>query len=91
MPTAAGYLVAVADGAGGTGNGGVAAQRLVKGLADLADTAASEDWFTVLLKLDEEILERRRGGQTRALLPSWAAAAWWVRAWATPLPGSYHP
>jgi len=68
VPTAGGYLVAVADGADGTGNGGVAAQRLVKGLADLADTAASEDWFTVLLKLDEEILEQRHGGQTTGVV-----------------------
>lgn len=60
--------MAVADGAGGTGNGGAAADHLIKGLGQLTDTAASEDWFSVLLKLDEEILELHPGSQTTGVV-----------------------
>jgi serine/threonine protein phosphatase PrpC len=68
VPTAGGYLVAVADGAGGTGNGAAAAARLIAGLAKLAGAAASTDWFEALLELDDAILSRRSGGQTTGVV-----------------------
>jgi serine/threonine protein phosphatase PrpC len=66
VPTAGGYLLAVADGAGGTGGGGVAADCLINSLSKLTAEAASADWWSVLLELDEELSVR--GGQTTAIV-----------------------
>ena len=55
-----GYFVAVADGAGGTGGGASAADRLIVALTKLAAQAASADWWSVLLELDEELAGGRR-------------------------------
>jgi hypothetical protein len=62
-----GYLVAVADGAGGTGGGAAAAERLITALTKLTAEAGSADWWTVLLELDEE-LASRRGGETTGVV-----------------------
>jgi PPM family protein phosphatase len=67
-PTPGGYLVAVADGAGGTGNGAAAAERLITGLTKLAHLAVSTDWFETLLELDDEILTRHPGSQTTGVV-----------------------
>ena len=63
-----GYLVAVADGAGGTGNGAAAAERLITGLAKLAGVAASTDWFGAILELDDDLLLHRPGCQTTGVV-----------------------
>ena len=63
-----GYLVAVADGAGGTGGGAAAADRLIATLAKLADSAASADWFTVLREIDDKLSAGPSGGQTTAVV-----------------------
>jgi PPM family protein phosphatase len=68
MPTAGGYLVAVADGAGGTGGGAAAADRLIVALSKLTTEAASTDWWTVLSEFDEELAARRSGGETTAVV-----------------------
>jgi serine/threonine protein phosphatase PrpC len=68
VPTPSGYLVAVADGAGGTGDGAAAAEHLITGLAKLAGVAASTDWFEALLELDDELLARRSGSQTTGVV-----------------------
>jgi serine/threonine protein phosphatase PrpC len=67
-PTAGGYLVAVADGAGGSGDGAAAAERLITGLAKLADLAVSTDWFQALLELDDELLAQRPGCLTTCVV-----------------------
>jgi serine/threonine protein phosphatase PrpC len=61
-------LVAVADRAGGTGDGAAAAERLITGLAKLAGAAASTDWFEALLELDDQLLARRSGSQTTGVV-----------------------
>jgi PPM family protein phosphatase len=66
VPTGDGYLVAVADGAGGTGNGAAAAERLVTALTKLAGVAASTDWFDALCAIDDEVLGS--GGQTTGVV-----------------------
>jgi serine/threonine protein phosphatase PrpC len=68
VPTQGGYLVAVADGAGGTGDGAAAAERVITGLAKLAGAAASTDWFGALLELDDELLAHRPGCQTTGVV-----------------------
>lgn len=68
LPAAGGYLVAVADGAGGTGGGAAAADRLIVALSKLTTEAASTDWWTVLLEFDEELAARRFGGETTAVV-----------------------
>lgn len=68
VPTPVGYLVAVADGAGGTGDGAAAAERLITGLTKLAGVAASTDWFEALLELDDELLTHRPGSQTTGVV-----------------------
>jgi PPM family protein phosphatase len=65
-PTRGGYLVAVADGAGGTGGGASAADRLIVSLTKLTAEAASADWWSVLLELDEELAGR--GGETTSVV-----------------------
>jgi serine/threonine protein phosphatase PrpC len=66
VPTAGGYLVAVADGAGGTGNGAVAAEQLIAALTRLAGDAASTDWFEALCAFDDEL--SASGGQTTGVV-----------------------
>jgi len=66
VPSEGGYLVAVADGAGGTGGGASAADRLIVALTKLTAQAASADWWSVLLELDEELAGR--GGETTAVV-----------------------
>ena len=68
VPAPGGYLVAVADGAGGTGDGAAAAERLIAGLAKLAGVAASTDWFGALLELDDDLLAHRPGCQTTGVV-----------------------
>jgi serine/threonine protein phosphatase PrpC len=68
VPTQGGYLVAVADGAGGTGDGAAAAERVITGLAELAGAAASTDWFAALLELDDDLLAHRPGCQTTGVV-----------------------
>ena len=52
VPSEGGYFVAVADGAGGTGGGASAADRLIVALTKLRAQAAWADWWSVLLELD---------------------------------------
>jgi len=68
IPTAGGYLVAVADGAGGTGNGGLAAERLINFVSNLAGQAASTDWFKALCVFDDELAARAIKGQTTGIV-----------------------
>jgi len=56
------YLVAVADGAGGTGSGGAASTRFVDFVTK--GGRGSTDWFDALLEFDDELSARRSGGQT---------------------------
>jgi hypothetical protein len=49
VPSEGGYFVAVADGAGGTGGGASAGDRLIVALTKLTAQAASADWWSVLL------------------------------------------
>jgi hypothetical protein len=55
VPTSGGYLVAVADGAGGTGGGSAAADSLIAFLSKLTEGAASTDWFAALCTFDVEL------------------------------------
>jgi len=66
VPSEGVYFVAVADGAGGTGGGASAADRLIVALTKLTAQAASADWWSVLLELDEELAGR--GGETTAVV-----------------------
>jgi len=68
VPAPGGYLVAVADGAGGSGDGAAAAERVITGLAELAGAAASTDWFAALLELDDDLLAHRPGCQTTGVV-----------------------
>lgn len=56
-----GLVVALADGAGGTGGGDVAAQRII----DAATTATAPDWPALIEALDRD---RHLGGQSTAVL-----------------------
>lgn len=59
-------VIALADGAGGTGNGSVAAQAIV----DAIDTAsAGVDWAALLADLDQDA-KRLGGGQSTAVILS---------------------
>jgi serine/threonine protein phosphatase PrpC len=58
--------LAIADGAGGTGNGADAAERLIAALTKLAGYAASTDWFDTLCALDDEV--SASGGQTTGVV-----------------------
>ena len=66
IPTRDGYLVAVADGAGGTGGGAAAAERVIAALSKLATRAANVDWWSALLELDEQLSVS--GGQTTGVV-----------------------
>jgi serine/threonine protein phosphatase PrpC len=66
--TGGNYLLAVADGAGGTGDGAAAADRLIAFISKLAEAAASTDWFDALCSFDDELSLRRSGGQTTGIV-----------------------
>ena len=68
IPAAGGYLVAVADGAGGTGGGAVAAERLIAFVTKLSQEAASTDWFDALCAFDDELSARPMSGQTTGIV-----------------------
>jgi len=68
IPAAGGYLVAVADGAGGTGNGAVAAESLIAFVTKLSVEAASADWFAALCAFDDELSARPMSGQTTGIV-----------------------
>ena len=62
-----GYLVAVADGAGGTGHGSLAAERLMNGILRMSPSEVGRaDWFRRLFALDDEIA--RTGGETTGVV-----------------------
>jgi PPM family protein phosphatase len=63
-----GYVVAVADGAGGTGGGAAAAERLIAVLTKMTEKAPSTDWFAALCTFDDELSARPSGGQTTAVV-----------------------
>ncbi len=66
------WIIVVADGAGGTGGGEIAAQAICNSvLAEFrAHTRASEDtrWGAFLLELDRKMLRTCQGGQTTAVV-----------------------
>jgi len=68
LPTAGGYLVAIADGAGGTGAGAVAAECLIAFFSKLSQNAASADWFAALCAFDDELSARPSSGQTTGVV-----------------------
>jgi PPM family protein phosphatase len=68
VPTSGGYVVAVADGAGGTVSGAAAAERVIALVAKLVGEAASTDWFNALCAIDDELSSRGSGGQTTAVV-----------------------
>jgi serine/threonine protein phosphatase PrpC len=68
IPAAGGYLVGVADGAGGTGGGAAAAERLITFLTKLSQEAPSGDWFGALCTLDDELSSHASGGQTTGII-----------------------
>ena len=68
IPAAGGYLVALADGAGGTGNGAVAAECLIAFVTKLSQEAASADWFAALCAFDDELSARPMSGQTTGIV-----------------------
>jgi serine/threonine protein phosphatase PrpC len=68
IPAAGGYLVALADGAGGTGNGAIAAECLIAYVTKLSKEAASADWFAALCAFDDELSARPMGGQTTGVV-----------------------
>src|SRR5882672_7108424 len=69
IPAVGGYLVALADGAGGTGNGAVAAEYLIAFVTKLSQEAvASADWFAALCAFDDELSARPSDGQTTGIV-----------------------
>jgi serine/threonine protein phosphatase PrpC len=68
VPTPGGYLVAVADGAGGTGGGSAAADSLIAFLSKFTEKAGSTDWVAALCTFDDDLAARRSGGQTTGVV-----------------------
>lgn len=68
IPCDSGYLVAIADGAGGTGGGAAAADRLIGLIAKLAPEAATTDWFAALCTFDDELFTRPLSGHTTGVV-----------------------
>lgn len=68
IETAAGVVVALADGAGGTGGGAEAAQAIVDAVAEVAahDASARPTWADVIEALDRD--PRLGGGQATAVV-----------------------
>jgi len=61
-------MVAVADGAGGTGDGAAAADSLIAFLSKLTEKAGSTDWFAALCTFDDDLAARPSGGQTTGVV-----------------------
>jgi len=70
LPTPRGYLLAVADGAGVTGGGPAAADRVVPALSKRAQESSSIDWFTAICEIDDDLSSNRLGGQTTGVVAS---------------------
>jgi len=68
IEVAGGYVVALADGAGGTGNGALAAELLIAFVTRRAASARSIDWFDALCAFDDELAMQGRGGETTAVV-----------------------
>jgi serine/threonine protein phosphatase PrpC len=68
VSTAGGYMVAVADGAGGTGDGAAAADSLIAFLSKLTEKAGATDWFAALCTFDDDLAARPSGGQTTGVV-----------------------
>ena len=69
IPVTGGYLIALADGAGGTGNGAIAAEGLMTFVTNLSKAAASSaDWFAMLCAFDDELSARPVSGQTTGIV-----------------------
>lgn len=68
IETATGVVVAVADGAGGTGGGAEAAQAIVDGIAEAAgrEASARPTWADLIEALDRD--PRLGGGQATAIV-----------------------
>jgi len=65
VPLHAGVVIALADGAGGTGNGGLAAQAVIDAVTE--GMWKSRAWPTLLSEIDRDAA-RLRGGQTTAVV-----------------------
>jgi serine/threonine protein phosphatase PrpC len=68
IPAAGGHLVAVADGAGGSGGRAIAAEHLIAFVSEFASKAASTDWFEALCEFDDQLSVRPSSGQTTAIV-----------------------
>jgi len=68
MLAGGGYLVAVADGAGGTGGGAVAAECFIAFVASLAQDVVSTDWFAALCTFDDQLSVDPSGGHTTGIV-----------------------
>jgi serine/threonine protein phosphatase PrpC len=68
IATAKGCLVAVADGAGGSGDGAAAAESLTAFVANLAAETHATDWCAALRTFDRDLSAHPSGGQTTGVL-----------------------
>jgi serine/threonine protein phosphatase PrpC len=68
LPASAGYLVAVADGAGGSAGGAAAADSLIAFLSSLITIAGSTDWGAALRRFDQRLSTHVSGGQTTGVV-----------------------
>lgn len=68
IPAPGGWLVALADGAGGMGGGAAAAERLIDVFSKLAPVAPSTDWAAALARFDQELSAHPSGGQTTGVV-----------------------
>ncbi len=68
IPAAGGYLVALADGAGGTGNGAIAAECLINFVTKLSKERAPAEWFAALCAFDDELAARPNSGETTGIV-----------------------
>lgn len=66
LPLAGGYLLAVADGAGGTAGGAEAAEFVLWSLHDVRDHSA--DWAGTLRRIDRELASRSGPGETTVVV-----------------------
>ena len=64
------WVVAVADGAGGTGSGGAAAEFICSRVSEAArsGTRGAESWSKVLRAIDEELVADGLGGEATAVV-----------------------
>lgn len=67
LPVAGGLLVAVADGAGGLGDGAAAAEFFTAFMTTLCRSGLP-DWFAALCAFDEELSAHPCGGQTTGVV-----------------------